>query len=114
MPTIERKLKVCDFCFQQHEEYIGGDNFDYTNKQEVTKCTSCGSTMCLSCHEASMQEINGSILAKFSFSLCRQCIVEYRRTTDMQQEMEDFIESEIEMVKAKMKKHIYLRKKQLT
>lgn len=61
-----------------------------------------------------MLEINGSVLAKFSFSLCRVCVVEYWRTTDMQQEMEDFIEKQIEIVKANMKKHIYLRKKHLT
>lgn len=59
MPTIERKLMVCDYCYQQHEEYLGeNENFDYTNKQQITNCTSCGSSMCLQCHEASMLEIN--------------------------------------------------------
>ena len=113
MPTIERKLAVCDFCFLQHQEYIKGDNFDDIQKRGITKCTSCSGIMCQPCYEASMQEIKWSILASYGFALCRQCIVDYRRTTDMQEEMEEFIDKEIEAVKVKMKKHIYLRNKQL-
>lgn len=108
MTKIERALEICDHCLAMHQLYIKGDNFNYTQKVAVSHCTGCGNAMCSACHVNSLNEIKGSILATFGFSLCRQCIVDYWRTTDTQEEMEQFIKNEVELVKKKMKKHIYL------
>jgi hypothetical protein len=110
MPQIERKMEVCDFCYTQHKQYMKDQQFMFAQKEIVAKCTCCGDAMCLPCHQHSLQEIKWSILAQYGFSICRQCIVNYRRVTDLQERLEEMLLKHVEQTKKGMKQRFYLYK----
>lgn len=116
--VIRMKLKVeemivCDYCYEQHNNYMSNIPFDILLKKWVTKCTVCWSAMCQDCVRWSHNEIQDSILAKYDFHICRNCIVTYWRTTDFQNRIEQYVLQQIEEVKNNMKHELYsITKKQ--
>ena len=64
--------------------------------------------MCVDCYKNSTQELKGSVLAKFGFAICRQCVVEARRTTDIQEKIEAIARQRIEEAQEKMREDVYL------
>ena len=60
-----------------------------------------------------MQELRGSILNKFGIAICRKCVVEYRRTTDLQHKIEALAKKHIEEVQEKLRSDIYILTKSL-
>jgi len=67
--------------------------------------------MCKACHKHSLEEIQDSILAQYEFSICRQCIVEYRRLSDIQEQLEMMIYKHVEKSKQQIKEWFYIHNK---
>lgn len=63
--------------------------------------------MCVDCYNNSTLELKGSILAKFGFAICRTCLVEARRTTDIQVKLEAIATRRIEEAKEKLRNDVY-------
>ena len=101
------KVDVCDFCYSQHVMYAKGLKFYEHKKRSVTICTCCNTSMCEDCNIWSQNEIKGSILEKYWFALCKSCINQYWRQTDMQEVLEKKLYQEINKVKITMKDYIY-------
>ncbi len=64
MPSIERKVEVCDFCYSYHQFYMPDQPFNFAQKEGVAACTLCGehNIMCADCYEHSKSELQGSAL----------------------------------------------------
>lgn len=105
---IEKAFDVCDFCYQQHSYYMSDVPFNSHKKVWTTHCTCCWSVMCDDCYKWSINEIQWSILGKYDFVICRSCIVNYWRTTDMQEKLEGYILHKVKKIKEEMKQEIYL------
>ncbi len=55
-----------------------------------------------------MKELKGSILNKFGIAICRKCIVEYRRITDIQQKIEALAQKRITEAQERMRSDVYI------
>lgn len=63
--------------------------------------------MCADCYKNSTLELKDTMLAKFGFAICRRCLVEARRTTDIQERVEAIAEKRIEEAQQKMRDDVY-------
>lgn len=55
-----------------------------------------------------MKELSDSVLQQFGITICRNCLVQYRRTTDVQEKLELKAQEYIAKVQELMRKDAYL------
>ena len=110
MATLKTSLDVCDFCLSYHKLYAPGHPFNDYQKIGVAHCSLCSvaNTMCNDCYNNSLKELGDSILTKLGFAICRNCIVQYRRTTDIQEKVEAIAHKRISETQEKIRSDVYI------
>lgn len=77
------------------------------SKQAVQICSCCKQGMCATCVIHSQKELEGSILSKYEFEICRNCIATVRRSEALKPKLEMAVRKAVQEVKLNLRIELY-------
>lgn len=108
MTLVERvNFKVCTSCWEFHNQYMKGADFNYSRKQAITDCRLCKQAMCADCQASSQRELKDEPLAMYGFTLCQPCTNKIRRLTTAHTIYTEIAIKKMEEFKKELRKDIY-------